>query len=113
MFICEYFDNPHANKNTSISIKVPCIFKSRTTTNNEEMPDINFKSLTTVLGEESDHFAEDIEVKEINKLETLLSDCDEIDQKIIKMLLDDQTNAKIAESLFISRSTLIYRIKNF
>lgn len=74
------------------------------------MPDINFKSLTTVLGEESDHFAEDIEVKEINKLETLLNDCDEIDQKIIKMLLDDQTNAKIAESLFISRSTLIYRI---
>ncbi len=110
MFICEYFDNPHANKNTSLTIKVPCIFKSRTTTNNEEMPDINIKTLTTVLGAESDHFAEDIEVKEINKLESLLSDCDEIDQKIIKMLLDDQSTSKIAESLFISRSTLIYRI---
>lgn len=110
MFICEYFDNPHANKNTSLTIKIPCIFKSRTTTDNAEMPEVNVKSLTSALAEEADHFAEDIEVNEITKLESLLGACDEIDQKIIKMLLNNQSIMKISESLFISRSTLKYRI---
>lgn len=110
MFICEYFDNPHANKNTSLSIRVPCVFKSRTTTDNEPMPELNIKSLTTALGEETDHFSEDIEVQEITKLEALLGAFDEIDKKIITMLLENQSTTKISEKLFIARSTLKYRI---
>lgn len=110
MFICDYFDNPHANRNAYLSIKIPCIFKSRATTANAVMPEVNIKSFTTAFGEQSNQFSEDMEVNEITKLESLLNACDKIDQRIIKMLLNKQSITKISEALFISRSTLKYRI---
>lgn len=110
MFICDYFDNPHANKSATLSIKIPCIFNSRTTTGHAQIPDVKIKAMPPTSGEKLSYFTEDIVVNEITNLESLLTNCDETDHKILKMWLDNQTSTNISAALLISRSTLRYRI---
>lgn len=56
-------------------------------------------------------FTEDIQIKEIQSFEKLLRACDSTDFKIIDGLLANEPYSKIGELLYISESSVKYRIK--
>lgn len=56
-------------------------------------------------------FAEDAQIQEIQALEKLLRACDDTDLKIIKCLLINEPYNKIGDLLYISESSVKYRIK--
>lgn len=57
------------------------------------------------------NFYTDPEIQRLSKLEKALRYCDETDISILKMLMSNISYDKIAESLYISRSSIFYRLK--
>ncbi|MBR6764548.1 MAG: substrate-binding domain-containing protein [Clostridia bacterium] len=57
-------------------------------------------------------FFRDGEIQDIAKLETLLSQGDDIDHAIIEYLLSEKSNREIASLCFLSETAVKYRLKN-
>ena len=57
-------------------------------------------------------FFRDEEIQDIAKLETLLSEGDDIDRTIIDYLLLEKSNREIAGLCFLSETAVKYRLKN-
>lgn len=57
-------------------------------------------------------FFADQEIQDIAKLETLLSEGDDIDHAIIEYLLTEKSNREIASLCFLSETAVKYRLKN-
>lgn len=63
-------------------------------------------------GNTSNMFFNDEELKNISKMDSLLSKCDDVDRKIIDLIIAGETYFNIAEKTFLSVSTVKYRISN-
>ncbi len=61
---------------------------------------------------EEDRFYSDTETDEMIKTEKLLSYCDDVDFKILKLLMKDFTYGAIASELFMSENGIKYKLKN-
>lgn len=106
-----------AEKNISITVYVPCRIVAADSTANlpyaagshnavrlDDNECADFKDAANI-------FALDPKILEVQAFEKLLRLCDSCDFEIISLLLDGNSYARIAEKLYMSDSTVKYRIK--
>ena len=92
-----------------MTVSVPCEIHAAQSTNN--MPYV--ESVDNYMQPDiSDNiFTQDEQLLEIQSLEKMLRMCDTIDFKIIGGLFDGKSYTKIGDALYISESSVKYRIK--
>ena len=59
-----------------------------------------------------DRFYEDEELRQMLKVEDLLSACDETDEQLLPMLLSGESYADMAQACFLTEGAVKYRVKN-
>ena len=62
---------------------------------------------------EIDSFYEDAEIQKLLKIEALLNICDNLDMQIIKLLIEGNNYAVIADKIFLTKESVKYRIKKY
>ena len=60
----------------------------------------------------TDLFYRDGELQQMQKVEDLLSSCDETDRQLLPMLLAGQSYALMAQACYLTEGAVKYRIKN-
>lgn len=97
------------SENISVTVSVPCeIHVAKSTDNIPYVKSVNNFMQTDI----SDNiFMQDEQLLEIQSLEKMLRMRDDIDFKIIGGLLDGKSYTKIGDALYISESSVKYRIK--
>ena len=105
--LCRFPDT--MSENISVTVCVPCkIHVAKSTDNVPYVKSVNSFMHPCI----SDNiFKEDEQLLKIQALEKLLRNCDDIDFKIISGLLKGKPYIKIGDSLYISESSVKYRIK--
>lgn len=105
--LCRFPDT--LSENISVTVRVPCEIHAAKSTDN--IPYV--KSVNDFMQPDiSDNiFTQDEQLLEIQSLEKMLRMCDDIDFKIISGLLDGKSYTKIGDTLYISESSVKYRIK--
>ena len=101
----------HKNSSTSsITLQLSCDFVIGETTDFMPAPK-DIISNIKIIDKESDLYYNDFEIKEMMDVEKLLITCDENDLLIIERLLKNKSTSQIAEELFLSPSSIKYKIK--
>lgn len=97
------------SENISVTVHVPCeIHIAKSTDNTPRVESVNSFRQPCI----SDNiFMQDERLLEIQSLEKMLRICDDIDFKIIDGLIDSKSYSKIGDELYISESSVKYRIK--
>lgn len=90
-------------------MRVPCEIHVAKST--ENTPYVKSDNSFIQHGISDNIFKEDKQLLEIQSLEKLLRNCDDIDFKIIHGLLECKSYIKIGDALYISESSVKYRIK--
>lgn len=97
------------SESISVTVRAPCkIHVAKSTDNIPYVKSVNNFTHSDI----SDNiFMQDEQLLEIQSLEKMLRKCDDIDLKIIGGLLESKSHIKIGGALYISESSVKYRIK--
>lgn len=112
---CSYqawgFLEAHCDEHLQIQITTPSRLVVRQSTANEIHPTDDSNAIIYDSNFEGGPFYADPTIAKVMQIENCLVQCDPLSQQIVGGLLDGKTYDAISESLFISRSTLNYRLK--
>lgn len=97
-------------QNVSVTVCIPCrIIAAESTDNVPYIPGAGYVNEPEIIGCRS-RFLEE-RSREIQSFEKLLRLCDDNDLEMLRLLLAGETYGKISEKLYMSESTVKYRIK--
>lgn len=105
--LCRFPDT--LSENISVTVSVPCEIHAAQSTNNMPYVELVDNSMQPDISDNI--FTQDEQLLEIQSLEKMLRMCDNIDFKIIGGLFDGKSYTKIGDALYISESSVKYRIK--